>query len=233
MAIISSLTEAQCQEILHTLYIGDTSTPAATDTEYLRRRILLNAAIDRWQHNKGYLWDELWARSTDSTVATPTSSYPVPDDFRFPGGYVFLMDGTKQHARYNVVAPEDAQTRPAGVIGGALKNTAYFIGSPAEGYTLNFVYEPATQEDGKTIQYDYYKYATKFTGPSTVSECPDPYFLIYYALSELYRRTRVDLFTAALNDAEERLRQMEVRQMQSPHYQETRTPRIGAGIWGE
>ena len=233
MAIINQMTEAELQTQLHLMHSGNTNTPASNVGEYTRRRGLLNAGIDRWQHDKGYLWDELWSDTVldgagaTLTVVNGTADYAVPTKFRFPGGWVELMSGTQVHSRYPVVEPEEAQSL------GTSRTYAYFYGSPNGGYKLRLNPTPGASEAGKTLKYPYYKWATKLVLTTDISECPDPYFLIYYALSELSRRTRIDLYTAALNDAEERLRQMEVRQFQQASFNQRPMRDVSGGIWGK
>lgn len=233
MALVG-YTEADLQNFIHSMYEGDTDTPDSTDDDYLYRRRLLNLGINRWENDKGILWNELWANTSGSdattTVADGTTDYGAPSDIRFPGGYVKILDsdgGTLK--RLTVVKPEQIQQYPSDT-----SEICYFRGSNADGFTLVISSGIAETYNGKTLGYDYYKRATALSSTSAAPEMSDPMFLVYGAVAELYKQdNNVAFYTAHLREAEERLKQMEVVNMMNTHYQGIENEDLTQSVIGE
>lgn len=211
-----ALTEANLQDAVQGLYEGDTSTPAATDEDYLARREIFNAAINRWEEYEGTLWRELWGTLTDAadgtkTTAASTLAYSAPTNFRFPGGYVRLSGDSNTY--YRVIPVEKVQA-----LDNVDKKVVYFTGNPQDGYNLNFLDQP---EASKTILYEYYKTADTITATTDNLEMADPYFVVYFALARLYKQdNQIGNSTEAFREAESRLQQMKIKNMMQPPFQE-------------
>ena len=174
------MTEASSQEALNALYEGDNSTPSATSTDYLTRRIYLNEAISIWE--KEERWNELYAKSAGATGATltttaTTSDYALPTNFKFMVGAAWI--GTTS---YELKPPEFNN-----LISSSNTSTYYswITGNKSSGYYINFHPTPSTT--GDTISYQYYKEATALSATTSIFEMSDPWFCIYYALSRLYQ----------------------------------------------
>jgi hypothetical protein len=215
------LTEADLQDAIHTLYEVDATTPATTDDDYIIRRRLINIMINRWENNMGTLWNELWTNtdilSTGGTltIATGDTTYLTPTAFMFAGGFVKIMNGTEVSQTLRVVKPEEAQASP---------NTqlAYFSGSPSGGYSLVLNIEPTADMNGYTLKYDYYKRAEALATTTDKSEMLDPYYIVYGVVAELHKGdNNIVLYEATLNEAEERLRQMVVKNTLYANYQDS------------
>ncbi len=197
----------------------DVDALASTDDEYILIKRLADNAINRWENDNGILWLELWGNLTGAadgtkTITSGTSTYAAPTNFRFPGGWVRLTSGG-QEIRYPVIKPGEAQR--AGASSGA--KMAYFTGNPGTGYTLNISPTPDSTINGWTIDYDYYALASDLSTGGDSPEMLDPYFIVYYISSELVREEDPTRWKSLRDDAEEKLRQMEVNNMQEAPYQ--------------
>lgn len=214
------LTESDLQDAIHTLYETDATTPASTDDDYIIRRRLINVAINRWENNMGTIWNELWTNTSivstgaTLTIATNDTTYNAPTSFLFPGGYVLIMNGTEEHSRIPVIKPEEAQIYTS-------SQAAYFTGSPSTGYVLNLTQKPQSDINGFTLKYDYYKRAEAMDATTDIPEMADPYYIVYAVVSELHKGdNNITLYQAALQEAEERLRQMVMKNTMYANYQD-------------
>jgi len=214
------LTESDLQDAIHTLYETDATTPASTDDDYIIRRRLINVAINRWENNMGTIWNELWTNTSvvstgaTLTIATDDTTYNAPTSFLFPGGFVKIMDGTNTHQTIPVIKPEEAQIYTT-------TQAAYFTGNPKDGYVLNLTQKPQSNINGFTLKYDYYKRAEAMDATTDIPEMADPYYIVYAVVSELHKGdNNITLYQAALQEAEERLRQMVMKNTMYANYQD-------------
>lgn len=76
----------------------------------------------------------------------------------------------------------------------------------------NLVLNPAPDDaiNGMNINYDYYQKPTLITSGATVSECPEPYFIINRMLAQRFRVSRNPYYGSAKADAEDALRTMQL-----------------------
>jgi len=213
------LTESDLQDSIHTLYEADATTPASTDDDYTIRRRLINVMINRWEHNMGTLWNELWTNTSiistgaTLTIGASTKTYAAPTSFLFPGGFIFIMDGSDIFAKIPVVKPEEAQI--------STSQAAYFTGNTSSGYTLRLTEDPADDWVGKTLKYDYYKRAEAMAATTDIPEMADPYYIVYAVVAELHRGdNNLSLYESALTEAEERLKQMVMKNTMYTNYQD-------------
>lgn len=214
MAIIG-MTEADLQAAIHTLYETDATPPTEGDDDYTIRRNLINIMVNRWENNTGTLWNELWTQTTTTPIVSGDSTYAAPSNFRFPGGYIKIYNGTTLYKTYRVIKPEEAQAFTDS------SEYAYFTGSPNGGYTLNLNPVPGDDMNGFTIKYDYYKRATKLDATTVTSEMNDPYYLVWGVVAELHKSdNNIALYQAALSEAEERLKQMVIQNQMYANYQD-------------
>jgi len=197
-------------EAYYAQYRAEADTPASTDDEYPVAMRLANEAVNRWQNYDNTMWHELWTTAQregdgDLTVVAGTTEYAAPDNFKNPGGMVVLKDsgGVTVH-RYGLVNPEDVQFMSD------TANYAYFVGNPADGFTLVLNPAPLPNMDGYNIDYLYYKYATKFTTGTDITEMADPYFVVHRALANRFRSSRNPYYSSAKTDAEDALRTMQL-----------------------
>lgn len=216
------LTESDLQDAIHTLYENDPDTPASTDDDYLIRRRLMNAMVNRWENNMGTLWNELWTNTSVSstgatlTIATADSTYAAPTSFLFPGGFVKVLnaDGTVADT-YPVVKVDQVQSMAAS------DKYCYFRGDTNSGYTLVMNPAPGPELNGLTLNYDYYKRATAFTGTTVTPEMSDPYYIVHGVVAELHKAdNNLALYDSSLAEAEDRLKQMVMKNAMFTHYQD-------------
>lgn len=192
------------------LYRATNDVPASTESEYTIGLRLANEAIQRWATYDNTLWQELFTTLSLAgegvTVTTGTTQYDAPDDFANAGGHIKLLnsDGTI-FSTYPILEPQEVQFKSQqGVY-------AYFTGDPANGYVLNLNPTPTSTQNGKTINYDYYKTPTQFTTGSDVTEMSDPYFIVHRMLANRFRASRNPYYNDALRDSENALGIMKMR----------------------
>lgn len=203
-----------------TLYEGDTDTPSSGEEDYTLITRLANAAINRWEHEDGVFWSELWVNLTDAadgdkTSADGTLAYDCPTDFLRPGGYVRLVDSNSNSKYFSVIPIEKVQ-----LFDNEDKQICYFTGNPQDGFTLNFLDDP----DGTyTIYYEYYKSADTLSATSDIPEMSDPYFIVYFVISRMYELDgQQGSSSKAFQESEARLAQMRTRNFQEPNWQDNR-----------
>jgi len=198
---MATLTEAQLQSALHTLYEKNTSTPDETSSDYLVRRGLLNTAIEKWgdkAQSDNMRWRQLF--TTGSITTNGTSTVSLPSDFIEPASLLKITETTGD-VYYDFVSPEKVLS----TLRDDSSSYIYHItGSPGS-YTLNINPTPAT---GKTGTITYYKSPTLLSSTSSVTEIPKPYFLIYDALSALFEEERPDLSNKYLQMAADLMKAM-------------------------
>lgn len=218
------MNEAAIQLAISALYEATSDIPSASDDDYVTRRVLINRALHRWEHNKGFWWDELWTSDESLTVLADTTEYDAPTNFRRAGGFVELYDGTTMIKRYPVIKPNGARYHGSGTY-------AYFKGNPNTGFKLVLSPTPVTEEVGKTIKYDYYKKATEYTATSTISEIPDPEYIVHSVVAELWKSDGNEgNYDSSLAEAEERLKGMEVAHVANIDWQDNSIPDLGDGF---
>jgi hypothetical protein len=216
-------TLANLQTRIHYILEADTAVPESTEDDYTLRTGLINAAIDAWQHSDGVRWPELYTEQSSQIGDGSDTTFTLPANFRELTGYVQVRVGDA-YDNYQVIPVHQAHALRNGSIS---EKYCYVSGSPGS-YVLNFSVAP---DDDATIYIPYYKYATELASASDVSECPDPDFLVYYALAELYKAdTNLSGFNAARQEAESRLSQMRFAAAGLPHYPANALPDITAGL---
>lgn len=178
--IINTLDDAI--GLLNTLYELDDTAPTSGDEDYTVWTGLFNTAINLWETEEGMLWKELFVKLADASDGTKTTttgnySYSCPTNFKFPAsGYVWLGSNTNK-TPVKVIDISEVHLYE--------NNTEYWcyfvLGNTP---TLNFnpnMLMPSSQ----TINYNYYKYATKLTTGTDKFEMSDPMAAVYYALGVL------------------------------------------------
>lgn len=214
------MTQTQIQAAIHSLYEGDNDTPSEGSDDWNLRQSISNAAINRWEHEDGTFWAELWtkledAADGDTTTTAATYTYDCPSDFKNPGGYVRLIDSDGGSTYYSVIPVDKVQ-----LYDNQDKNIVYFTGNPSSGYKLNFL---DTHDAGLTISYEYYKTADTLSAAASVPEMSDPYFIVYFVISRLYKQDgQTNNYRDAFQEAEARLAQMRTTNMLPAPWQENR-----------
>lgn len=169
-------------EYVDTVYNTSDDPPVSGETDYTVWTALANIAVSVWENEEGILWNELFVKLVDAATGDKTTSagdysYVVPTDFRYPAsGYVWLGTGTNKVA-YQIIKQKDVQLQENN-----RGNWCYFLldGSPTLEFNPNL-----NITGGETINYNYYKNATKLTTGTSTFEMSDPMFAVYYTLAEL------------------------------------------------
>ncbi|MCL5070189.1 MAG: hypothetical protein M1308_04745 [Actinobacteria bacterium] len=201
MSLITS-TLADFITYLNTLYNSSSTAPVSGDEDYTVWTSLANIAVNIWENEEGMLWNELFVKLADAPNGTKTTtignySYTVPTLFRFPaGGYVWLGDNTNKTA-YKIIKAQDLQ-----LYENDSGNWCYFLmdGTPTLEFNPNLTFSKA-----QTINYAYYKKATKLTTGTDSFEMSDPMFAVYFILAELKKE---EGNTAELQIASQKLNAM-------------------------
>ena len=102
----------------YTLFRADSDVPVEGDDEFTVGMRMANEAISRWAHFDGTYWKELFETNQNSdsgakTIISGTSAYTAPDDFQEAGGFVKILDGTTEKARYAIIEPSEVQFQGA------------------------------------------------------------------------------------------------------------------------
>ncbi len=218
--IISTLDTAITY--LNTLYNASSTAPGSGEEDYTVWTSLFNIAINLWE-SESELWAELvqsLASAADGTKTTTagTYSYALPTLFKFPmSGYVWLGSNTNKTA-YKVIKVQEKQLHENDT-----DRWCYFL----NGYLY---FNPnCTIPDALTINYDFYKEATKLTTGSDTFEMSDPMFAVYYALSEL-KKEEGD--ATALSITNQKLEIMKDRNEMPAWFQETSLLNSPSEGWG-
>lgn len=164
------------------LYESDSTAPTSGDEDYSVWTTLTQIAVNLWENEEGILWKELFVKLADAadgdkTITAGDYSYATPALFRFPAsGIVWLGSGTNKTA-FKLIDQKDLT-----LYENNLENWCYFL---LDG-TSTLEFNPnCTLTTGQTINYNYYKFATKPTTGTDAIEMADPMFCTYYVLSEL------------------------------------------------
>lgn len=194
----------------YTQYRAVATIPTSTEAEYTIGMRLANEAIQRWATYDSTLWHELYTTLSLAdegiTVATGTTQYDAPDNFQSAGGHIKLLNSDNTvFQTYPILEPQEVQFKSAN------GTYAYFTGNPAEGYVLNLNPVPTSTQNGKTLDYVYYKTPTLFTTGTDVTEMSDPYFIVHRMLANRFRASRNPYTNSALRDAENALGIMKMR----------------------
>lgn len=199
---MAALSEENILDIVYALKEGDDDGWETTSDEYKIGRKYCNAAITRWEYYDTTKWRELWTKLSDAAdgdeTTDGTNSYDCPTNFKFPSSWV-RVGGTM----YQVVNPNRLAE-----LEDSTGNYCYFTGSEKTGFDLNF--NPnLTMTTGDTIEYEYYKSATKFTATTDTTEMSNPYFIVNSVLAQFIKLDGEDNIQE-LQQADEFLEQMKI-----------------------
>lgn len=202
------MTLEQLIQAVHAKYSGDTDYPTDGDDEWDLYKDLLNNGVNRWE-TEGVDWDELYVTGT-TTVSTGDTQITAPTGFVRLGSKVKVYSGD-QYVEYKIIHPGDVRRQGSG------SRYAFVTGNPKDGFKINLNPAVESEHDGWSVSYIYYKQATKLSATSDISECPDPYFLVDMAVSEL-KKIDEDAYghSTALRDAENKLKVMRSNLMKLP-----------------
>lgn len=207
---MATLQESNIIDIIYSLYETDDTGWDTTSAEYVTARAFINAAVNRWASKAEWrvLWTTLTAASTgDKTITAGDYAYDCPDDFSKICSWVrTTSNGINTFW----------EVKPAEMVAKLASNTGkycYITGNVKDGFVLNFNPQ-VTLTTGDTINYEYYKTPTLYTTTSSVSEIPDPYYCVYYALARLLKNDGEDFNYEELK-ARELLDEMETQNLQS------------------
>ena len=228
MATTQPYTLQTLQDQIHTLLEGDPDTPETTDDDWSARLVMVNNAIMSWESEREANWSELWGTNTSGgTVTAGTTTYSTPSDFKAGGGFVRLVDGDGNYEEVPVVSPDKAQLYTD------TDKVAYFTGNPASNYSLNLRWTPATGDGlvGRTIQYDYYKYAEQLASTTDEAEMSDPTYIVYKVVAQVYgQRSNFNMYTVYETMAQNALNQMKIANATDGAWQDNEIVDVGYGF---
>ena len=210
----------------YTRYRGDSVIPAVTDPEWSIAVRYGNDAIRRWAEVDGENWPELITSAkkngniytyTNISSLPTESTFICPDNMRRPLGWVRMTDPISNNGfDLHVISRDHKQFYDPST------PYAYFQGDPNSGYILVINLQGNTYQN-YNVNFQYYKLPTLFNQATnsdgtvqedgtTVSECPDPQFLVNYILAFRYLSSRnYPSYQVAKADAEEALKGMQTK----------------------
>lgn len=186
---MSAMQESEIIDQVYSLYENDDDTWDSSSSEYMTARNYSKAAIRRWEYYEGTKWPQLWTRISEASDGDKTTTegvyeYDCPTNLRMPPSsedYVRTVNNSGV-SRYFIIIPHSKVQQ--------LDNNAdlwcYFKGNPKTGYKL-YINPKVTLSTGETIEYDYYRQATYLTSTTSTTEMENPFFIVHYILSRLYK----------------------------------------------
>lgn len=78
------------------------------------------------------------------------------------------------------------------------------------GYNLVLNPAPTSNLNGLDLDYVYYKKPSEFTTGTSLTEMPDPYFIVHRMLASQFRAARNPYYSSALRDAEDSMKMMQI-----------------------
>lgn len=190
-------------EEYYTLYRAEATAPASSDDEYSIGLRLANEALSYWSNYDDTQWKTLFTTKTDTIVAGD-STYTCETDFKKAGGLIKIKDSNGNTVRnYRIVEPNEVQFM------GDEAQYAYFDGYPGN-FVLHLNPAPDASIDGMTLEYVYYKTPSTYTTGTSVSEIPNPRFIVHRMLQNRFRASRNPYYASARDDAESALRIMQL-----------------------
>ena len=202
-----------------------TSSADSTQDEWVARLRLINMGIASWER-QDVIWHELLITYTHGTPITAAQSFlTTMNDFRgLPGANLQFVDANSNITYMELVEPSKAQYLQ---LGGARK--AYVTGNSALGFTMNFTFILGATDPliGRTMSLMYYKSAAKMVGATDKPEMNDPQYLVsYVAAKKNLFNGRTDIASNYLNDAQESMDNMRIRNEFTPPYGDNRLPDV-------
>lgn len=185
--------------------------PVFGSPEYTTAIHLGNNAIQEWERADGTLWRELTdllsTRYGTGTISTGTQTYDAAEDMRKPPDYIVLSGTTT--GRIPVVETHDVKNLSD------LSSYAYFTGGPNTGFQFIIPSAVATNNNGATFDYTYYRkaaYLTTATDPAGVAiDMSDPNFMIHSMAAARAENMRNDfLYNISRNRADTALVNMKI-----------------------
>lgn len=197
---------------INTIFNTSSTPPTSGEEDYLVWTSFINIAINVWEQED--YWRELYTKlsAAPDGVKTTTQgvySYATPTLFKFPAvGFIWTGDGTNKTA-YKIIKPQDKQ-----LYENNSDKWCYFLvnGSPTLEFNPN-----CPLNTGDTINYEYYKKATKLVNGSDVFEMNDPMFAVYFTLAEL---TKEEGNTSYVQMMGQKLEEMSVQNIASSWHED-------------
>lgn len=203
-----------------TKFRGDNTPPGTTDPEWKIAIRNYNSALDRLENFDDTKWDFLKTRLKLSTQVSPVLDYTLntgdtffvaPTDMLYPGP-LYWKTGTTgvQYPPIKVYKPEDV---------GSLNQYSqwgYFLGDKNSGFTFYINPTVPSNENGFTLDYMYYKKATRLNADTEVGTTivigADSEFLAGYMAAQRFLDSRnFPAYQVMKRDSEESLKGMKLR----------------------
>lgn len=186
---MATLTEQNIIDAIYQLYETDDAGWDSTSSEYITARGYINASVKDWASKD--TWRDLFSTLTAAADGTKTLTagdwtYTCPTNFAHITSWVRTVDASGGVTFWEVIPPEKVAK-----LADSDGKYCYITGSVKAGFTLNFN-NKETLTTGDTINYEYYITPTVYSGTTSTSEIPDPYYCVYYALARFLRNDGED-----------------------------------------
>lgn len=178
MASTKPYTWTYAQTLIQAEVEQNTDTPDSDDAAYWL--VIANRLIGDWEETRE--WDELWTYdSSAGTITAGDTTYSCATNLRKLSENVELHLTTGGISYIPVIDVADKQHYTQ-----AETRAVYLTGS-AGSYVLNLTWTPASgdPDEGATIKYPYYKYATRIASGSDTLEMKDPNWLVDAVVAEV------------------------------------------------
>jgi hypothetical protein len=210
--------------LFYTKFRGEETPPGTTDPEWTIAVRNYNDALQRMENFDDTKWNFLWStlRTTVgtggiTTLTTGTTSYACPNDMAEPGGQLSILDSNGNRTNYPVVNPYEVQAL------NQQSQAAYFTGDRNNGFTLHLNKAPTSTENGRSIDYNYYKKVsllnpTTETGTSIIAGGDPAYYYLHMVAQRFLDNRNFPAYQVALRDSEEALKGMKLKNNSGTHY---------------
>lgn len=174
-----------------------TDTPTIGGAEWELRRFYINRALKEW--SEAYNWESL--RRTTWLSTPQGSTVSLPADFKKMAAYPVLYSPQYTSGQqWPEIQPNEIMQHDS------TEQYFYVLGNFAEGKSM--IWNPGTLASGSSLFIQYYSVATSLASPGSISQCPDPEFIIDKAIALLYQSRNDQRFQLMETKARERLLQM-------------------------
>lgn len=206
---------------VHVTYEGSTDYPEVDSDDYNTRMAIAALGVMVWDEQENIKWEELFtsleeAEDGDKTTTT-AKVYDCPTNFRYVTSFVYV--GTK---KYQIIKAKEVMIAQEK----GMSDYAYFTGKPGS-YKLHL----SSVESGKTISYDYYRFALEPEESTDVPDMSRALFLVYFILWKLYENdTRNDMVTLYSGLADEVMSAMIIQNELPPDGHSNKVAAYGSGF---
>jgi hypothetical protein len=223
------ITLQDAQDLLHVQYeMSDTNTPAVGSDDYNLRTKLFNKSIDMWMSKAK--WRQLYTRIQDAAdgdktiqVGTITgngqfATAACPSNFIENTNFVRVNYANQAVRTFKFIPPEKVSLYVNDTVTPYYYVTGHYNG--VVGACVIHLQNGAFV-GGETLDYPYYKQATKMSSPTDIFDMADPNYAVLRVLSKLHEADTADSRATQANmDAKDVMDMMIIFNEEVPYFQD-------------